>query len=1427
MEPLHLRITIRRPGPAVRPLAFATGPQPYSVRLESDGRTRDSEIVLTWNDGVDKLLRDLAFPSEARVERAGAWVGGFLSQVGLPLATGSVRAAAEAQRPVHLSIVSDAPEILALPWSLLPAGRTRLSALPGVRIRRSWPGVLPPLDDSESARSEGRIGLAWSGAGGRVSEAAHIEAMQQASAVSGGTFHPFTDVLRDASLEGLGRWLRQAREHGKPIRALALVCRTAPLPDGRMGLVLDTAPGLTGPVAVDPEALARALAPHSDMVRFVALCLIADDPPPPESWRSLAAALALHQAGVPAVLGTRMPLSRQGSARALGGLTAGLLAGVDGAEGAVEAARAALGAPEDARDQDALCLLADDDHSTMRPLLRRPWPGLAPLGPEHARTFTGRSETLDTLHEQMETLSESGAPRFFVLAGASGTGKTSLIQAGLLPRLSAQGAWDLETLHPTGDVEARLGAAIGTPVPAGMERLVVVDPFEAVFDLPRATQQRLVQALWRAASVPRSRTTVLLCIRIEALGRCGELVIDDTGTRLDAVALAEAHQLVVRDPGPRALREMLEGPAAAGGLVLEPDLAHRIAGAVSGLRPALPHLAAVTARLWSSRVGRSLTSASWQAIGDPAHAIATLADHVLEGLPPARRPEALRVLRTLAVAGGSAGPPHARWEPRARLRPRGDHDDARHHDAVVAHLVEGGLLRDEDGPEGQGLTLAHDQLAAAWPRLYAPSDVPPVAAPAAGAVVASATAVPAAQRPSRSLPAWPFVVVSVLALVVAVGVLLWGHEAREARRDADAALGAASDIREDPTRTAALLRAAASARDLPTWTRLANTTLQETLSHAVLRGLDGPVDALWFSPDGTRLLTLAGGVPTIWSLDDDTTPLARAEGVASLGIIDAAFRPDGAAVLLVTRTGTVLEWDPSDRTPRRLWSPAETAGVAAAVSISRTGSHVLVATESGWTIIDQGGATVGAGVLPGEEGLPPGAPTAAAIDEDGTRWAIASRDGRLHLWNSELPDPARIRHPGVTDIAINREGSHLLSVGDGRLRLTDLTHMRGVTRTPTPVQVHTAIFSPIGRHVLVDYTHRDAGTHHTRTLSVDLRTEQFETDSLRVAATALLLDETRDRLVRGREDGRVEELDRRDGRVLRVLRGHRGRVTTLRTSPDGRWLATAAADQTVRVWSNRDPQPARFLPLPRTLVGAVQLALSEDGRYRLAFLEPRGWVRVPLDDPSRPPETAQAPDIEGPVQGFTGTRDGLIQAPDGTETRAFNLAVIATCASNDGRWVGAISQVGEVVRWDREANRIERLGEVEPPPRRCRLSQDGSTLMTRGRVEVQVWRSATLAEPVLRTRAAPERDGPTVHLSLDGGTLTTLDENGGVRRWTIDPAGLQSQLWARTPTCGGSPDDTDVDRFCACEACFGRSPAVCGAAANLDGFTGSDTCPGG
>ena len=109
-----------------------------------------------------------------------------------------------------------------------------------------------------------------------------------------------------------------------------------------------------------------------------------------------------------------------------------------------------------------------------------PYPGLAPLGEQQEALLQGRSAERDRLLADFERL-EVGGPRYVVVSGPSGSGKSSLVRAGVLPRLRAAG-WTI--VGPTQPREiVRSGAPAGG---AGDRSAVVVDQFEEVVQLDDA-----------------------------------------------------------------------------------------------------------------------------------------------------------------------------------------------------------------------------------------------------------------------------------------------------------------------------------------------------------------------------------------------------------------------------------------------------------------------------------------------------------------------------------------------------------------------------------------------------------------------------------------------------------------------------------------------------------------------------------------------------------------------------------------------------------------------------------------------------------------------------------------------------------------------------------------------------------------------------
>jgi len=91
-----------------------------------------------------------------------------------------------------------------------------------------------------------------------------------------------------------------------------------------------------------------------------------------------------------------------------------------------------------------------------------PFPGLDALGREHAAVFFGRDDDVTTLIERFRRMRVQGGERFLAILGASGAGKSSLLRAGLLPRLGLDREnWIIvDPLRPEGDPHQRLAGAI-------------------------------------------------------------------------------------------------------------------------------------------------------------------------------------------------------------------------------------------------------------------------------------------------------------------------------------------------------------------------------------------------------------------------------------------------------------------------------------------------------------------------------------------------------------------------------------------------------------------------------------------------------------------------------------------------------------------------------------------------------------------------------------------------------------------------------------------------------------------------------------------------------------------------------------------------------------------------------------------------------
>ncbi|MFJ7270291.1 DNA-binding protein [Streptomyces sp. NPDC099050] len=336
-----------------------------------------------------------------------------------------------------------------------------------------------------------------------------------------------------------------------------------------------------------------------------------------------------------------------------------------------------------------------------------PYRGLTRFEPEDEPVFFGRERLTDHLTALV------AEHRFAVVLGPSGSGKSSLLRAGLIPRLRRSApplppAAALRVLTP-GEHPMRTHAPVLAPAAGDGETWLIVDQFEEVFTLcadPGEREDFLAALL--AARRPGSRIRVVLGVRADFYANC-----------LAHPALAEAARAATLPVGPLTAEEMrgaIVRPAAAAGLTVERALTARLVEEVTREPGSLPLLSHALLETWRRRRGRTLTLAGHEAAGGLRGALAQTAEEVYAELGPDRAPVARRLLLNLITPGdgasGDGAPDTRRPVPRDTLVPP-DSPEAGEAGAVLDRLARARLVTlDRDVVD-----LAHEALITAWPRL--------------------------------------------------------------------------------------------------------------------------------------------------------------------------------------------------------------------------------------------------------------------------------------------------------------------------------------------------------------------------------------------------------------------------------------------------------------------------------------------------------------------------------------------------------------------------------------------------------------------------------------------------------------------------------------------------------------------------------------
>ena len=1022
---------------------------------------------------------------------------------------------------------------------------------------------------------------------------------------------------------------------------------------------------------------------------------------------------------------------------------------------------------------------------------RVPYPGLSAFSEADAPVYFGRDVQIAELIRRLHAVDVNKADRFVCVTGASGSGKSSLVHAGVIPRLRSRRWSVLPVVAPAGEPLTRLAAAFAehtqveqaairkwirsedfTPLAAPSGRfgrvILVLDQLEELVTLSGpAEREMFLSAVARALAADR-RLWVLATLRVEFLPE----FLGSGQARLFAgpVALGAMR--------PAELVAVVERPAALAGMALEPGL---VADVVedTGTVDALPLLAYLLQELYlAAGRGRVASRDAYRALGGVAGALARQADTVFAELAAVY--DADTVLRTLLRLVGMDGA-----EPTRRRVPVADLSATER--AIVVAFTDARLLVTDSVGGAPTVQAAHEALFRQWPplrqlvaaraeQLRSRSELEHWAADWARSG-RSRDYLLTGERLALAL-AWlePLVESGQASEDVTTFVALSRSRDRAFLERVSAAIGkyVLANVEQNPE-FAILLTTAALSECPPT--ALAHRALMASLTEShvemALVGHAAAVRAAAWSPDARWIATASrDGTARIWDAATGTTEhvLRGHEGMVD----GAAWSPNSRLVATASRDRTVRIWDAEtgacitvltdfgDFARAVAWAPD--GGRLAATSRDRL---VHVYDTASW---EQIAAFAGHG----------NDVWGVAWSPDGRRLATASHDKTAMIWDAgsgELLLRLNEHTNFVEGVAWSPNGAQLATAsGDTRVLVWDVDSGYLLWSIPGYRDpIWSVQFSPDGRSIAYasgSRTGRIWGIEHSEELA-ELR---GHTDG--IWSIGWSPDGTR--LLTGSEDAtaRVWTAAAR-GAELQLMAGHLAGVKAVTVSPDGAFAASGSHDGTLRLW---DTANGARLALMRGHEGPVSEVAWSPADEIIASCGNDNTVRlwrpsdqthsILLRSDTEVQALAWAPDG---ARLALGGRDNQISVLDTREEAApLRLAghtdwIGALAWSPSGRWIASGSDDRTARIWDAETGAtVYELTGHQNWVDGITWSPDEKLLATcSGDWTIRVWDAES--GQILHKLAGHERRVRAVVWSPDGALLASVSDDRTVRTW--DPHG--------------------------------------------------------
>ncbi len=988
-----------------------------------------------------------------------------------------------------------------------------------------------------------------------------------------------------------------------------------------------------------------------------------------------------------------------------------------------------------------------------------PYLGLRPFQEADAANFFGRDDLVYTLIEQLRD------GRFLAVVGPSGSGKSSVVKAGLIPALRdgalpGSANWYVTQItpgrQPLEELETALLRIAINPPPSLLEQmeadrrgllravkralpdddsqlLLVIDQFEELFTQTsdEATRVFFLDSLITAVTDPRSCLRLVITLRADFYDR--PLQYGEFGQ------LLQTNQETVLPLSADELAAAITKPAERAGLNLESGLATVMIADLHRQPGALPLLQYTLTELVEQRSDHILTQSDYANMGGIVGALSHRAETIYADLNEAEKNTARHLFLRLVALGDDETLTRRRapYAELLALTPERDH---------AAHVIEQygryRLLTFDYAPATRAPTveLAHEALLQAWSRLRQWLDEGQ-ADLRQQRLLASATAEweEAGRDPGFLLRRTRLDLFvdwaerTRLALTPAEHVFLDASlAARQEREAAEAARQEHEAALEQRSRqrlralVGVLLVATAVAVSLTLYAFNQNRIAQAEARQATARELAAAaVSNLDVDPERSVLLAMQAISETV-AVGETAVPEAidaLHQSIVRLRIrytllgtgspnctgeiwcSDMAYSPDGGLLVTTGLDGTAVVWDAE--TGARLLTLVGHEGPVIGVAFHPQGSHVATA---------------------GADGM-------AAL------WPVADllADGKVE---SDAPVVTFAGHEGnVVDVTFSADGALLATAGrDDTARVWDVaTGETVLSLTGHERSVRDVVFTANGNFLI---TGSSDTTVRIWDLATGVETAVLVGHERNVFDVALSPDEAL--LASASSDGTVKLWDLlwEEGTVSTdeprtiVAGDHGGFVYGVTFSEDGRLLATGGGDATAQVWDVESGQ--QLFTLAGHSGPVTNLAFSPDGR------------------------TLASGSFDGTVRAWDvtpeGGREWLTLA--GHQTFAFDVNY-----SPDGRFLATASFDGTAIVWDATTgDPLHTLMTSPAPVAAAIFSPDGEQLATASFDGTAVLWDAANGEKLL-TLEGHQGPVPDVAYHPDGSLLATGGKDGTVRLW--------------------------------------------------------------